>query len=519
MLRLNQISDLNFKLIGWILYFSLVSFSAINIAGEKFGSPDDLSIATMQNNPRGLIQTSWDTAMAQGRIHQFVFFILNNWALSDQHKLITPLIKLFSVLLIFILFSYLIAKIYNQVVSLFTSLILISTLVTTGEYNALNSFPLWFTLGIICFLTSLILFESLLRKYSLRNLVFFSINFFMALISSEVYFLLLLTYPLLQLKIQGSSKWRSKLKSKYQYYLLIISISISYFITYVVFKLNSRGTYEGASLTFDQPLKSLLSTGALTVGQINVYGLKRQIIEGEIYFNAFFAFIFVSVLVVLFMVLQKGLSEMNPITFKEIFALVLLALLGNLILGFTVKYSIIGLVYPLYVNSLISYLFIILALALLVFKVARNQWLKILVVFPIVTFGYISFLDQFSQFEKLRVNQNVFKVVDCIIENPSLSSFLKSNVVSNDIAVLSKAYDYNYFGDRFRNKTGESYFFHRNLTDGIASNDFSSVNLFLKKNSANGSISNLQRNKVLEKIDFELQYDLCRFTLINLTVK
>ncbi|CAB4579804.1 unannotated protein [freshwater metagenome] len=491
----------------------------MNIAGEKFGSPDDLSIATMQNNPEGLFQTSWNTAMGQGRIHQFAFFVLNNWALSEQHQLITPIIKFSSVMLIFLLFSYLISTIYGGLVSLFTSLLLISTVVTTGEYNAINSFPLWFTLGIISFLFSLILFNKLLQKYSLGNLILFAISFFIALFSSEVFFLLLLTYPLLQLKMQGESEWRIKLTSALKYYLLIMAITVSYFLVYLAFKLNTRGTYEGASLSFDQPLRSLLSTGALSVGQANVYGIKRQIIDGGIYFNPLIATIFVLVISLLFWSLKKNTLEIRTIRFKEIFAVILLALLGNVILGFTVKYSIIGLVYPLYVNSLISYLFIILATSLLILKFAGNKWFSFLAIFSIAIFGYISFLDQINQYEKLKVNQNVFKVVDCIIGDPNLSSFLKSDVVSNDIAVLSKAYDYNYFGERFRTKTGSDYFFHRNLKENIATGDFSTINLYLLKEFAAGSISNHKGNDLIDKIDFRLDYDLCRFELINLTPK
>lgn len=519
MIKQGLTDDLRFKLTGWVLYCSLTGFSAINIAGEKFGSPDDLSIASMRHNSDGLVQASWNTATAQGRIHQFVFFILNNWALSEQNLLITPIIKFSSVMLIFLLFSYLISIIYGHFVSLFTSLALISTVVTTGEYNAINSFPLWFTLGIISFLLSLIIFNKLLHKYSLGNLLLFSISFFIALFSSEIYFLLLLTYPLFQLKMQGGSEWKIKFVSAIKYYLVIVAIATSYFLTYIAFKLNTRGTYEGASLSFDQPLRSILSTGALSVGQANVYGFKRQIIDGEIYFNPLIATIFVLVILLLFWALKKNTLEIRIIRFKEIFAIILLALLGNVILGFTVKYSIIGLVYPLYVNSLISYLFIILAASLLILKFARKKWFGILAIFSIATFGYISFLDQVNQYEKLKVNQNVFKVMDCIISDPNLSSFLKSDVLSNDIAVLSKAYDYNYFGERFQAKTGGSYIFHRNLTEEIASNDFSTIDLNLLKEFADGSILNYDKNRLIEKIDFRLEYDLCKFKLIDLTPK
>ena len=517
MLRKNSLFIFSAESFGWLLYFLLASYSAINIAGEKYGSPDDLSISLMQSNPEGLLEAARQTAIIQGRIHQIIFFTLNNLALNEAVPFLTQGIKFASVVLIFILFSYLISKIYNSLTSLLASLILASTVVTTGEYNAINSFPLWFTLGIICFLISLILFEKLLHQHSYRNLILFSVNFFIALISSEVFFLLLLTYPLLQIKIQGKESWFLKLKSAKKIYLPTVLIAVVYFLSYITFKLSTRGTYEGASLTLNQPLKSMASTVMLSLGQANIYAMKRQIIEGGINFHFFIAVLFILIFMVILRVLQKNQSKNIIIKFSEIAIIAALALMGNLILGFTIKYSIIGLTYPLYLNSLISYLFIVLSISLFILKFSHINWVKLSTVLAVSVFGYISILDQSSQYSQLRINQNVFKVMECIQKDPAVSSILNPEIVSSDVAELSKAYDYNYFGQRLSGFLEKEYVFHRNLIKSIEDEPYSKMSVSLKESFAFGRITNFDQKKVSLDLSFRLFYDACRFEISYLT--
>ena len=502
---------------GWILYLILTIYSAINIAGERYGSPDDLSISMMQNDSKGIIEAAKQTAIVQGRIHQIIFFSLNNLALNENFPFMTPLIKFTSVVLIFVLFSYLIAQIYNNKTSLLASLMLMSTVVTTGEYNALNSFPLWFTLGLVCFLISLIFFQKLIYDPTRKNLALFSINFAVALVSSEIYFLLILTYPLLQLKIQGKEQWYLKFKTARKTYLSITSISILYFFIYIVFKVGTNGTYEGASLTLDQPLKSLASTVALSFGQTNIYAFKRQVIDGQLNFHFLIAFVFLLIFVVLYEVLGEDRKPEEGAEYKEIVIISALALLGNIILGFTVKYSSIGLIYPLYLNSLISHLFVVTALSLIILKFCHINWFKFSTIIFLSVFGYISVLDQSKQYDKLRMNQNVFKVVDCFTKNPEILSYLRENIVSNDIAVLSKAYSYNYFGAKMRDATGNNYFFFRDKTVDLDQLEFSEVQVNLDNKSAAGQITNFTYNKPVEFMAYKVSYEGCKFELNYLT--
>ena len=141
-------------------------------------------------------------------------------------------------------------------------------------------------------------------------------------------------------------------------------------------------------LTFSNPLKSIVATFALSLGQVNIYGLKRQF-SGDLFpIN----FLFLTIFVVFFWALLKEVKnlQLRQLRVKgfEIIAIGLLALLGNLLLGFTVKYSQVGLVYPLYLHSLISYLFVCLGLSL--FLVRINFRLATLIILLISIFSYLT---------------------------------------------------------------------------------------------------------------------------------
>jgi hypothetical protein len=195
----------------------------------------------------------------------------------------------------------------------------------------------------------------------------------------------------------------------------------------------------------------------------------------------------------------------------EIIAIGLLALLGNLLLGFTVKYSQIGLVYPLYLQSLVSYLFVCLGLSLFLIRI--NIRYATAVILFISIFSYFSYADQSKEYTKLRSNQDVFKVVDCFTKDPEILAYLRKDILSNDIAVMSKAYGYNYFGEKMKNLTGENYYFYRDKTVDLQESKISEIKVELEKGSASGVITNFDSNLPIELVTFALQYKDCKFEL------
>ena len=507
----------SYEKLGWIIYLFLTLYTALNISSERFGSPDDLSITTMQTSPQGLIKLAIEAAESQGRIQQILFYTLDNLGLNEKYSITTPLIKFLSVVFICTLFSYLVKILYSEKISLFASLFFISTVATTGEYNALTSFPLWFTAGIISFLLSIILFIKQANKGNNLILVFFAITSLFALLSSEVFFLLFATYPILQFKISGRSQFKYLLKKLRNTYIVLFTIYITYLLTYISFKFSTKGTYEGASISFANPFKSLVSSTALSLGQLNIYALKRQVIENQFEFNLIIFTGFIIFALILNLLLMRTNHDRLKTSNIEISLLIALALLGNLILGFTFKYSKIGLIYPLYLNSLISYLFISLAVTLMAFKFFGGIKLRTVLILSLFLFGFTSFSDQSVTYKQIRTNQKVFRVAECMTENSELISKFNTQILSSDMQKLSKSYSYNYFGEKFRLITGKNFQFFQNLNSVDQNYPFTEIQVVLQSNYAVGRIENIVRSKSVEVINYRVSYKDCNFKIDYLT--
>jgi hypothetical protein len=499
------------KYLGWAIYVFLATYSVINLSSIRYGSPDDLSIASTQFSQGNSLKSALFSAEETGRIQQVPFYLINRLALLEQPAFLTQSIKLISAGLIFFLYAWLIKSLYTTKIALVTSLIFVGTLAVSGEFNAINSFPLWFSLGIITFLSSCLMVVSYLKINKSIYLALAVVLFTISLVSSEVYFLLALTFPAIQLKIRASQGKSFKISDLRVFYSLILFISIFYFAAYQWFRYSSGGSYEGTTLTFSNPLKSIAATFALSLGQVNIYGLKRQFSGDLIPIN----FLFLAIFVLFFWVLLKEVknlqSRQSRVKGIEIIAIGLLALLGNLLLGFTVKYSQVGLVYPLYLQSLVSYLFVCLGLSLFLIRIKVRFATSVILLTSI--FSYFSYADQSKEYSKMRTNQDVFKVVDCFTKSPEIIAYLRKDILSNDIAVMSKAYGYNYFGEKMKSVTGKNYYFYRDKTVDLQESKISEIKVELEKGSASGVITNFDSNLPIELVTFALQYKDCKFEL------
>jgi hypothetical protein len=482
------------EITGWATYFTLSLYSALNIASIRYGSPDDLSISSMQFGKNGIIENSIESAKETGRIQQVPFYILNSLGLKENPYYLTQIIKFISALLIFSLFSILIKQLYGKQVSLVSSLIFISTFTTTGEYNSINSFPLWFSLGIIAYLGSCIAFIKYLSNSSNKVLFITLCLFTISLLSSEIYFLLVLIFPAIQIKLISSGSMLKKFIMYKNFYISIVSITSIYFLAYQFFKISSKGSYEGTQLTFKDPLKSLLSTVFLSFGQINVYGLKRTIFDGTFTFNLLILFVFC----ILFVFLYKYLKSTNSIILfnqkAEILTILFFALSANVLLGFTVKYSKIGLIYPLYLHSLISYLFLSLFFALILIRLSHIRIFAIILTLFLSLFGFISYSDQYVEYNKLRNNQLVFNVVDCLASQKGFTEKVAEQVLSPDIQIASKAYTYNYFGEKLGKQLNKNFLFQKDLSAIDQELPYTEISLFIKNGEAEGIFHTIGSN-------------------------
>jgi hypothetical protein len=504
------------KHLGWTVYVFLATYSVINISSIRYGSPDDLSIASIQFSEGNSLESALIAAEETGRVQQIPFFLLNRFALLEEPAFLTQSIKLISASLIFILYLLLIKSLYTTKIALVASLILLGTLSVSGEFNAINSFPLWFSLGIITFLGSCLMIVSYLKTKKSIFLPIVVILFMISLLSSEVFFLLALTFPAIHCKASNSQGKSFKIFELKIFYSFVIGVSAIYFSIYQWFKHVSGGNYEGTAFTFSNPIKSIVATFTLSLGQVNIYGLKRQF-QGELFpINFFFIFVFMLFFWILLKEVKKLQSTQAKVRRVEIIVIGFLALLGNLLLGFTIKYSEIGLIYPLYLQSLISYLFLCLGLSLFLIRINTSFVTSIVLIISI--FSYFSYADQSNVYSKLRANQNVFKVVDCFTKNPEILTYLQKDIVSNDIAVMSKAYGYNYFGEKMKSKTGKNYSFFRDMTVDLQQLKISEIEVTLDQKSANGVITNFDSNKAVELMTYTLLYQDCKFDLNYLTV-
>ena len=504
------------KYLGWALYIFLSTYSVINIGSIRYGSPDDLSIASIQFSEGNSLKSALIAAEATGRIQQIPFYIINRFALLEEPVFLTQSIKLTSAALIFLLYLFLIKSLYTPKIALVASLILLGTLSVSGEFNAINSFPLWFSLGIITFLGSCLMVVSYLKIKKSIYLAIAVILFMISLVSSEVFFLLALTFPAIHWKVSDSQGKSLKIFELKIFYSLIISFSVIYFSIYQWFKYVSGGNYEGTAFTFSNPIKSFTATFALSLGQVNIYGLKRQF-QGELFpISFFFLMTFMLFLWILLKEVRNLRSTQLKVRRSEIITIGFLAFLGNLLLGFTIKYSEVGLIYPLYLQSLISYLFLCLGLSLFLIRINTQFATSIVIIISI--FSYFSYADQSNEYSKLRANQKVFKVVDCFTKNPEILTYLRKDIVSNDIAVLSKAYGYNYFGEKMKSKTGKNYSFFRDKTVDLQQLKISEIEVSLDQNSASGVITNFDSGNAVELMTYMLLYQDCKFDFNYLTV-
>ena len=96
------------KYLGWALYIFLSTYSVINIGSIRYGSPDDLSIASIQFSEGNSLKNALIAAEATGRIQQIPFYIINRFALLEEPVFLTQSIKLTSAALIFLLYLFLI---------------------------------------------------------------------------------------------------------------------------------------------------------------------------------------------------------------------------------------------------------------------------------------------------------------------------------------------------------------------------------------------------------------------------
>jgi hypothetical protein len=264
---------------------------------------------------------------------------------------------------------------------------------------------------------------------------------------------------------------------------------------YQFFKISSKGSYEGTQLTFRNPLKSLASTIFLSFGQINVYGLKRTFFDHKFMFNLLVFSMFFVLFLILFFFLIHYLKASYPngkmIGDTELLIILLLALSANILLGFTVKYSKIGLVYPLYLHSLISYLFLSLMFALVMIKFSGYRILAIFLSCLLSVFGYISYVDQANEYSILRNNQLVFKVVDCLASQNNFVDKVTDQVLSSDIQVASKAYTYNYFGEKLSKRLKKDIHFYMDISAVDKNLPYTEINLVMRNGTAEGNFQTI----------------------------
>ena len=56
------------EFIGWISYLLFTIFTAVNISSIRYGSPDDLALASFQFSNTGIIKNAISSAEETGRI-------------------------------------------------------------------------------------------------------------------------------------------------------------------------------------------------------------------------------------------------------------------------------------------------------------------------------------------------------------------------------------------------------------------------------------------------------------------
>ena len=109
------------KYFGWAVYLFLATYSVLNISSIRYGSPDDLSIASLQFSQGNSTKSALMAAEETGRIQQIPFYIINRFALLEQPIFLTQSIKLISAGLIFFLYLWLIKSLYATKIALISS--------------------------------------------------------------------------------------------------------------------------------------------------------------------------------------------------------------------------------------------------------------------------------------------------------------------------------------------------------------------------------------------------------------
>ncbi|MCB1190690.1 MAG: hypothetical protein H7A23_23070 [Leptospiraceae bacterium] len=222
-----------------ILFVVLVLLVFFPFLETGFTTNDD-SINQLRKN----IYDSWKgIAFEQGRIQ----FLLFHWWLIwfsyiSNNFIIIKMITLSMVIGNIIYFSYFLFRYTeSKYIGIFFSILYISFLQDTWEHYLITSSPLIYTTAFMLFLFSLNLFIEFKNNHKKKYLYFSGLALFFALQISEMYFLLFILFPIVNLK------YTQKIREQIKDMLIPFGFYFIYFFIYIIFRyfFADGSTYDG----------------------------------------------------------------------------------------------------------------------------------------------------------------------------------------------------------------------------------------------------------------------------------
>jgi hypothetical protein len=343
--------------------------------GNVFGSPDDYCTYAARffehgcmyfgdDNQRSIFRVAWDQGTGQGRFYQVFYYTLAQIPFLPGSFLVLRVIRFVTTALLLQAVFAFSNTLFGKLVGFISPLLFVAIYSVNGDYNALTGLPLWFALGQILLLYSVVAAFKYVGTKKLLWFLIFIVCFTLGTLSYEAAWLIALPLftCLLVVKAINVMSIRIAVTLLRPIWISIIAFGAIYGLIYLYFLGKFPSSYSGTKIDVDNFGDFARTTAELGVGHIlrNAFTFNQFLTSIE-----FLGFLFVSlILCIYFFVKLCNSIDFNSLTLSpyapkksQAFAIVgtlviAASFLPGALLALTSRYREISLYDPLYLTSL-----------------------------------------------------------------------------------------------------------------------------------------------------------------------
>ncbi len=364
----------------WVLLSFVTGSLLLTANSSVFASPDDFCtystrfysdgcMSTGDLTHTSIIQAAISQAESQGRFYQILYYTLTQFAFFYSPEVTIYIIRIVTLAIFFHALFAFTAKIAPRKLAGWAPIAFAGTYSVATGYNALTGFPLWFLLGQTLLFYAFTVFDRLFERGSLWDYLRFSLLFLTGISSYEaIIFEIPGLVALVLIKRTFKHNISPTLFSSIRPMSAIGLMLALYLGTYWVFGVFSPSTYNGTSISLDEPQEILKTVGLFSVGHL------LDSIEINVHLSNFesYPFVFIFVFAIVFALIStiikaKSKASDSLISMASILenskirndlALALVALacsfMPNLPLALTSRYRMWAAGEPLYLGTFYS---------------------------------------------------------------------------------------------------------------------------------------------------------------------